>query len=356
MKTILVTGAMGTIGSYAVGLAEAAGHRVVVSDRELRGLRAPVRGEVRGVDITDAARARELVRGVDVVVHTAAQLSVSADAAELARTNSDAVVALFEAACIEGVRRFVHVSTATLYRRQPGDGPANERTPLAPTGPFTLSKHGAETYLRGKMGNAPTEITILRPAPVYGRRGRHFAASLLAFGPILRLLGPVLPRPSGGPLGTMVHAEDVARAALFVSSRAEAKDAVFNVADGDVLPLGVRLATTLDAYGLRSSPRIPMPDLALRTAGSLFAGQLAHAAADRSALLAWRAVVARHGLKPALRPHLDREAVPLLREDLVVDASALRALGWTPRFGRFAEGFREVLRWYQSERWVPRYG
>ncbi len=45
-----------------------------------------------------------------------------------------------------------------------------------------------------------------------------------------------------------------------------------------------------------------------------------------------------------------------MRRDLVVDASRLRALGWTPRFPEFRAGFAEVLRWYQAERWVPRYG
>ena len=76
---------------------------------------------------------------------------------------------------------------------------------------------------------------------------------------------------------------------------------------------------------------------------------------DRAALGMWRLVVLRHGLKPALRVRLDREALSLLYDDLVVDASKLRALGWLPRYPRFAEGWRQVLRWYQAERWVPRY-
>jgi hypothetical protein len=67
-------------------------------------------------------------------------------------------------------------------------------------------------------------------------------------------------------------------------------------------------------------------------------------------------VVLRHGLKPALRPRLDREAVTLLSDDLVLDTGRLGALGFACRFPRFAEGFRDVLRWYQAERWVPRYG
>jgi len=355
VKTVLVTGAMGTVGSYVVGLAEAAGHRVIVNDRERRGLRAPVRGEIRGADITKFDRLDELVKGVDIIVHTAAQLSVSADAAELARTNCDAVVALYEAAARANVDRFVHLSTATLYDHKAHRGPIGESVDLAPTGPYSLSKHGAEAFLRGRGRGAGPAWTIVRAAPLYGRRGRHFAASLFAFAPILRLATPILPTIVGGPVGTMVHAEDVARAALFVASREEARYEVFNVADGDTMSLGERLGITIRAYGLETSDRIRTPSSALPTVGGWFANPVAHEAADRVALAAWQLVVARHGLKSALRPHLDREAMPLLRDDLVIDTSKLTSLGFTPRYSRFEDAFRDTLRWYQSERWVPRY-
>lgn len=356
MKTVLVTGAMGTVGSYVVGLAEAAGHRVIVTDRERGGLRAPVRGEIRGADLTRFERLDDLVRGVDVIVHTAAQLAVSADAAELARTNCDAVVALYEAAAKAGVSRFVHLSTATLYDHHAVRGPIREDASLAPNGPYSLSKHGAEAFLKGRANGAGPAWTILRAAPLYGRRGRHFAASLLAVAPILRLTSPILPRFVGGPVGTMVHAEDVARAALFVASKDEAAYEVFNVSDGDAISLGERLASTVRGYGIPMSDRVRTPESMLPTLGSWFTNPVAHEAADRAALAAWRLVVARHRLKSALRPHLDREAMPLLRDDLIIDSGKLVSLGWKPRFGRFEDAFRDTLRWYQSERWVPRYG
>jgi nucleoside-diphosphate-sugar epimerase len=89
--------------------------------------------------------------------------------------------------------------------------------------------------------------------------------------------------------------------------------------------------------------------------GRSFEVEAAHQTLDRSLLAAWKLVVMRHGLKPALRARLDREAVTLLHDDLVVDAGRLRALGWRPRFPSFVDGWRQVLRWYQAERWVPRY-
>lgn len=354
MKTVLVTGAMGTVGNYVVSLAETAGYRVIVSDRERRGLRAPVRGEIRAADIRDPSVLPALVKGCDAVIHTAAQLSVSADAAELAKTNSDAVAALYEAAAAAGASRFVHVSTATMYE-SPSRGPLKEDHPLAPRGPYGLSKHGAEAFLRGRDRGRGPAFTILRAAPIYGRRGRHFAASMLAYAPLQALVSPVVYRPTGGPLGTMVHAEDVARAALFVLSRDDTAYETYNVSDGDVMTLGDRLGTTIDAYGLKSvSVGSLSPDV-WRFLGTFFGRAGVHRMSDASAVALWKLVAKRHDLKLALRPHLDREAMSLLYDDLVVDAGKLRALGWAPRYGRFAEAWADVLKWYQAERWVPRY-
>ncbi len=352
METVLVTGAAGTVGGYVVPLAEAAGYRVIATDLRADALRTPVRGEVRPGDLRDPNTARRLVKGCDAVIHIAAQLAPRAGADELSRANTEAVVHLYEAAREAGVERFLHVSTATLYASQ--GTPLREDAPLAPRGPYGMSKRAAEVFLRGQRDGP--RWTILRPAPIYGRRGRHFAASLLVVGPILRLATPWLPRPSGGPEGTMIHAEDVARALLFVLEREETFGNVYNVADGDSMPLGDRIALTFDAYRLRSLPTGPFPSVLLRGGGRLFRRSGLYHSADAAVLAAWRAVVVRHGLKPALRPRLDREALTLLYEDLIVDGSALRELGWRPRFDRFEDGWREVLRWYQAERWVPRYG
>lgn len=354
MKTVLVTGAAGTVGNYVVGLAEAAGLRVVASDRTSAGLRQPVRGEIRAGDLCDPAFVERVVAGVDYVIHTAALLDVFASASDLTRINTDAVALLYEAATRAKVKRFIHTSTAMLYGVHHG-GPLTEDAPLAPRGPFGMSKHGAEIFLRAATsGNGPS-WTIVRSAPVYGRRGKHFAAGLLAVGPILRLGTPFVPRFEGGPVATLAHAEDVARSLLFLLEREDAGGEIFNVADDDPLPLGERIAETYRAYGI---PSFSTGKLSVEWLDRL--ARVAHTPGsyegiDVGLLASWRLVILRHRLKPALRPRLDRETLTLLGDDLVVDASKLRALGWQPRFGRFSQGWREVLKWYQAERWVPRY-
>jgi nucleoside-diphosphate-sugar epimerase len=264
------------------------------------------------------------------------------------------VADLYEDAAARGVKRFIHMSTCMLYA--PGSrGPLDEDAPTAPRGAHGLSKLGAEAFLRGHGRADGPAWTILRAAPLYGRRGRHFAASLLVVGPLLRLLSPIVPRLGGGPRHHFVHAEDVARALLFALQEDRTRHAIFNVADDDPLPLGERLGQTFDAYGIRSARLGKLPAFAasfarasVRTPGTL-------RALDMSVLALWRAVVARHGLKPALRPRLDREAVTLFDDELLIDGSRLRALGFKLRHPSFAAGWAETLRWYQAENWVPRY-
>ena len=354
METVLVTGAAGTVGNYVVRLCEAAGFAVVASDMNERGIRQPTRGRIEAGDLTaKEVRARAL-EGVDHVIHTAAVIDASADPSGLGRINTDLVVDLFEAAAERRVKRFVHMSTGMLYAPRL-QRPYSEDAPTAPRGPHGLSKLGAEAFLRGRgRGDGPA-WTIVRAAPIYGRRGRHFAASLLVVGPLLRMFAPIIPCVTGGPRHSFVHAEDVARALLFLLTEPRSHYGVYNVADDDPLPLGDRLACTYQAYGLRSFNVGGVPDFALQFADRTARTPGALRAFDATVLGLWRGVVMRHGLKPALRPRVDREAVTLLDDDLVIDTSRLTALGFKPRHPKFGVGWTDVLRWYQAEGWVPRY-
>lgn len=354
METVLVTGAAGTVGNYVVRLCEAAGFAVVASDTNERGIRQPARGRIEAGDLTSAEVRARALEGVQHVIHTAGLLDASADATGLGRVNTDLVIELFEMAAQRQVKRFVHLSTCMLYGPHQR-GSLTEDAISAPRGPHGLSKLGAEAFLRGRgRGDGPS-WTILRAAPIYGRRGRHFAASLLVVGPLLRMFTPILPRVTGGPRHNFVHAEDVARALLFALTDARTHYGTYNVADDDPLPLGDRLARTYEAYGLRSVNVGGLPDFVLELADRTARTPGALRAFDASVLAMWKAVVLRHKLKPALRPRLDREAVTLLDDPLVIDTSRLKALGFRVRHPSFGAGWADVLRWYQAEDWVPRY-
>ena len=353
IRTVAVTGAAGTVGNYVVPLLEAKGLRVIASDLTPKGVPVPVRGEVRAGDLRDRSFVDRLVEGCDAIVHTAALLDVGASRDALQEVNVQVVADLLHAARANRLARFIHLSTGTLYQAHDAT-PLNESAAVQARGVYGQSKLEAEALVRESDGDGP-RWTILRPAPLYGRRGRHYAAALLAVGPMMRLVTPVLPRPSGGPVATLVHAEDVARAAVFVLDREDCHDLTLNVADEDAMSLGDRVAATLRAYGLPTIPAGALPRPVLDRIARVFARSGPYHAVDQVGLTAWRLVVLRHGLKSALRVRLDQEAMSLLHDDLVIDASRLRSLGWLPRYPRFDEGWRQVLRWYQAERWVPRY-
>ncbi len=353
-QKLLVTGAAGTVGNYVASLAEAAGYHVVASDRKATGLRTPVRGEVSVGDLCDSRFVERVVHGCEAIIHTAAQLDTDAHTAELSKTNTEVVAMLYEAARSAGVKRFVHTSTALIYDTN-YSGSLTESASIAPRGTHGLSKHGAEIYLRGMTDPKGPAWTIVRPAPVYGRRGRHYAASLLAVGPIMALFAPRLPHLRGGPLTNLVHAEDVASALLFVLEREVAHGQIFNVAEPDPMPLGNRLTASFEAYGYKTLPGVMLPRAIL----SLFSRGLStpgsYRAFHTSAEALWKVVCRRHHLKQALTPRIDRESLALLHNDFVIDSSRLRSLGWSARYPRFARGWIEVLKWYQAERWVPRH-
>jgi nucleoside-diphosphate-sugar epimerase len=352
IRTVLVTGAAGTVGSYATSLAEAAGFRVIATDTNGRGVRVPTRGELRTGDLTSASFVKDVVKGADAIIHTAALLDAIAEPTDLMRVNCDVVQSLFEHGASAGVKRFVQTSTAMVYALD-AKMPLDESSAVEARGAHGESKLAAERFL--KRQKSGPEWSIVRAAPVYGRRGRHFAASLLTIGPLLKIALPVVPEPRGGPRGTMVHAQDVARALVFVLGRADTAGEVFNVSDGDVMALGDRIAETFRAYGLRTVRTGPFPFSLLRYIERTFAAPGAYQGADAAAIVAWKLAVARYGLKPSLRPRFDREGLTLLAHDLVVDSEKIKKLGFSPKFASFREGWAEVLRWYQAEGWVPRY-
>jgi nucleoside-diphosphate-sugar epimerase len=352
-RTVLVTGSAGTVGSYVTSLAEAAGYRVIATDANGRGVRVPTRGELRTGDLTSTSFVKDVVKGADAIIHTAALLDAIAEPTDLMRVNCDVVQSLYEHGASAGVKRFVQTSTAMVYSLE-AKMPLDESSPVEARGAHGESKLAAERFLKRQKDGGP-EWTIVRAAPVYGRRGRHFAASLLTIGPLLKLALPVVPEPRGGPRGTMVHAQDVARALVFVLGRADTAGEIFNVSDGDVIALGDRIAETFRAYGLRTIRTGPFPGAFLRYIERTFAAPGAYQGADAAAIVAWKVAVARYGLKPSLRPRFDREALTLLGNDLIVESGKLKKLGFAPKFASFREGWAEVLRWYQAEGWVPRF-
>jgi nucleoside-diphosphate-sugar epimerase len=152
---VLVTGALGNIGSHTVGALLAEGHAVVAFDLDSPRARklAPrldPRVRVHWGDITDPASVRMALDGVDAVVHLAAVLNPD-KAPDLARrVNVDATRGLI--AQMEGsptARRLVFASSQGIFGDvQDREPPLRADTPVSPTDEYGRHKVACEEAIR----------------------------------------------------------------------------------------------------------------------------------------------------------------------------------------------------------------
>jgi nucleoside-diphosphate-sugar epimerase len=302
-------------------------------------------------DLTDPAAAAALVQGVGGVVHTAAWVDIAVPFERQAPINLHAVRYLYEAAEAASADVFVHFSTGSLYA--PKDGPLSEDDPLWPTSPYEEAKLLAEDYLRARHGRGPRKV-ILRPALIYGPRGKVLVSPLATLPPLLEPLDGWIPRIRGGPRTNLVHARDVARAAVHLMGLALPDGATFNVAADDVLTLGEHLAAVLQAGGRRQMRlEVPYPRAAVAALLPLLRYRAPFDALNRALGLLWSRRASREGLVPELAPRLDREAVVYLTGDTVFDTARLKATGFELRYPTFAQGWAQTVRWYERNRWLP---
>lgn len=356
-ETVLVTGAAGTVGAYAVRELVERGHRVIAHDRP--GSRfeldlpegAPV--EVRTGDLRDLAACVDAVKGAQAVVHIAATVDLALPRDEIMAINRDAVRFLYEAARAAGARRFVFLSSGSIYRKLPG--PATEDREIAPQTDYEESKTQAEEYLFSRPRSG-TEVVVLRPTMIYGPRARFLGVKMATLPPMLALAFPRVPRLRGGPVCNWIHGEDVARAAALVLDEPRAAWEAYNVADEAPMSLGEVVEAITRCYGLPLGPEVPYPMGLMSLVGPRLAGnRAAVAVAAQGGSAAWSFVVRRYGLEPIVDGAVDRESFLYSAIEAVFDTTRLRALGFRCKYRSLRDGYPEVMRWYQAHRWLPTY-
>lgn len=161
---ILLTGSAGFVAPYlAPRLADAFPGRQMV--KVLRT--GPAAAGERVVDLADPEASDALVASVrpGIVVHLAAHSSVAKAAqapSEVWRNNRDGTFWLARAIARHAPQALVFMaSTAEVYGRNLVLGPADELTPLAPRGPYALSKRASE-YVLEHMLPASARLIIAR--------------------------------------------------------------------------------------------------------------------------------------------------------------------------------------------------
>ncbi len=256
----LITGGAGFIGSHLVSRLVQQGQRVRVLDnfstgrrRNLYAPRHPI--DIVEGDLRDAAAVARAVRGVDVVLHHAAEISVPRSV-EDPRTTIDVNVTgtlnVLEAAHRAGCRRVVLASSCAVYgdsRRQS----MVEFLPTSPTSPYAISKLTGEHLCATFTRLHGLETVALRYFNVFGPRqdpSGGYAAVIPRFLAALRAGEPLVIYGDGEQTRDFVHVTNVVDANLLAASQPEIAGRVFNIASGQSISLNEMIGILEHAIGL----------------------------------------------------------------------------------------------------------
>ena len=173
MKTILVTGGCGFIGSNFIRhlMSRHADYRVVNLDKltyagnpaNLADIDQDPRYRFVHGDICDRDTVDPLVRECDAIVNFAAESHVDRSimgGAEFVQTDVYGTYVLLECTRQHGVERFLQISTDEVYGSV-DEGAWTEASPLEPRNPYSASKASAELFVRAYhiTHDLPTLVT-----------------------------------------------------------------------------------------------------------------------------------------------------------------------------------------------------
>ena len=278
---ILVTGGAGFIGSHLVdALLAQPDRRVTVLDRlSTGGARANleqhdddprltfVLGDVNDVDLV-----REVVGGVDAVVHAAAESHVDRsidEARGFLQTNLMGTQAVLEAVRTAGIRMLM-ISTDEVYGEGLADGGLfDEDAPVAPRSPYALSKAAADLLCHVYRTTYGVDVTVVRGTNAYGPRQIERVVPTYTICALEGLPVPVY--GAGEQRREFLHVQDWARAALTVLERG-APGVLYNIGGGHrAVEPRARRADRRAGRRLRRPDRLrtgpPRPRLPLRRDG-----------------------------------------------------------------------------------------
>jgi nucleoside-diphosphate-sugar epimerase len=223
-----VTGASGFIGEALVLHLLARGRRVrvlfrapVATSERLR----PLGCEAVTGDLDDLRALAALADGADVVYHCAATMAKT-DPALSHRVNVAGTERMARAAQAAGVRRFVYVSSASVYaasRRDDNTYPeAFEPEYVERLNHYSRTKWEGECVIRRLAGAEGLRFTIIRPTNVYGLRSRPW---FTRWETMLRRV----PVAFGNVPIDLVYVEDVVTALEEAAAARAAENEVFNI-------------------------------------------------------------------------------------------------------------------------------
>ncbi len=166
---VAVTGAAGFVGTNLIERLVTDGHDVVAVDRVRSRGAAARRVSWVSADVLDPTSMRSALRGVEVVFHLVAAITLRMQDDRAWRLNTEGVRTVSRAALDVGVRRFVHLSSVHAFdqdraRLMSEATPRSDR-PEIPV--YDRSKWAGEQELAGVVADG-LDATVCNPTGIWG--------------------------------------------------------------------------------------------------------------------------------------------------------------------------------------------
>ena len=269
IKSALVTGGAGFIGSHIVEALVSQGTRVFVIDNLSTGLKANLDAMLSDItfhegDIRDGELLNQVAGDVEVIFHEAALVSVpiSVDKpVESADINELGTLHVLDAARRQGCRRVVLASSSAVYGSDPML-PKQEQMPPQPESPYAVQKLINEHYAGLYARLYGLDTVCLRYFNVFGPR--QFPSS--PYSGVISLFmdwAATGQRPiifgDGEQTRDFINVKDVVRANLLAASSDNAAGRVFNVGRGEAISINTLWQQISDLAGKGHAPQYKAP-------------------------------------------------------------------------------------------------
>ncbi len=266
MKTILITGGAGFIGSNFIRhlFNKYPDYRIIVLDAltyagNLENIPAEIRdserfefwyGNLNNLDLV-----ADLVQRSQMVIHFAAETHVARSLylnrlffiTDVLGTQSIANAILKYS---ENIERFIHISTSEVYGTAIYE-PMDEDHPLNPTSPYAAAKAGADRLVYSYMRSYNLPCVIIRPFNNYGPY-QHLEKVIPRFITSAILKEPFTVHGDGSAARDWIYVEDTAEAidkALHVPLD-KVRGEVFNIGTGTSISVLDIAKKIIEAFGL----------------------------------------------------------------------------------------------------------
>ncbi len=313
-RSVFITGANGFIGGRL-------GDHYRARGAEVRGVDVNASEGVVAGDVTEPGSWQEHARGADLVIHTAAVLTLSGDPDAVWDINVLGTRHALDAAVAAGARRFLHFSSVLAFSWTFPDG-VDERHPVRTNGaPYVDTKVASEQVVLQAHAAGEIECTIVRPGDVWGPRSRPWTII-----PVEEIKAGRFMLPRGG-IFSPVYVDNLVDGVTAAAERGDAVGQVFTITDGAGVPNEEFFAhyfRMLGKDGPRVVPRRAMSGLA------------------RMVDVTARATRRENEVNAKAVAYLSRTGTYSIEK-------ARRVLGYEPRVS-LEEGMRRTEAWLREER------